>query len=117
MYSPMEEMGGGVVSLNRGTALTMDCQIYGVANCRNITFDLVSDRGANLLGAGDGGLIKCSGVTFLSAHFGKEDGFVGDDEIAVNFENDCLAGVFFESEEFGDNIGRNLSRTDYGLLL
>ena len=77
----------------------------------------MSDRGANLLGAGDGGLIKCSGVTFLSAHFGKEDGFVGDDEIAVNFENDCLAGVFFESEEFGDNIGRNLSRTDYGLLL
>jgi len=61
------------------------------------------------------GLIKRSGVTFLSAHFGKEDGFVGDDEIAVNFQNDCLAGVFFESEEFGDNIGRNLSRTDYGL--
>jgi len=55
VYSPVEEVGGGVVSLNRGAALTIDCQIYGVANCRNITFDLVSDRGADLLGAGDGG--------------------------------------------------------------
>ncbi|MDB4428885.1 alanine--tRNA ligase [Akkermansiaceae bacterium] len=40
--------GGGVVSFDMGTALTIDCQIYGVANCRNITFDLVSDRGAGI---------------------------------------------------------------------
>ena len=117
MYSPVEEVGGGVVSLDRSAALAMDCEIYGVTNCRNIAFDLVSDRGADLLGAGNWEIIKCSGVTFLSAHFGKEDSFVGDDEIAVNFENDCLAGVFFESKEFGGNIGRNLSRTDYCFLL
>ena len=82
---------------------------------------------ADLLDAGDGDLglavaaTKSAGVAGLAAHFGVEDGLVGDDEervfLRVDFEHGGFAFVGVEAEELGDGIGGDVEGADDGGFL
>ena len=78
---------------------------------------------ADLLGAGDGktqagslSYMKSAGVAGLAAHFGIEDGLVGDDEegvfLRMDFEDGGLGFVGVEADEFGDGFGGDVECAD-----
>ena len=77
---------------------------------------------ADLLGAGDFEFVVVgiyhAGVAGLSAHFGVEDGLVGDDEkrvfLRVDFEDGGFDGIGFEAGELGDGFGGDVEGADDG---
>ena len=77
----------------------------------------MGDGSADFLSAENRVAIEGAGVAFLTAHFGKEDGLVGDDEVVVDFEDGGFAGVLVEADKFGDGFGGNVSGADDGFLL
>ena len=113
----MEKVGRGVVGLDGMATVAGDGEGHGVTDRGEITFDLVGDCAADFLSADDFGLVESAGITFLSAHFGEEDGLVGDDEVIMDFKDGRFAGILFEADEFSDRIGREVEGADDGLFL
>ena len=77
----------------------------------------MGDGSADFLSAENRVAIEGAGVAFLTAHFGKEDGLVGDDEVAVNFEDGGFTGVLVKADEFGDGVGGDIGGADNSGLL
>ena len=104
----MEKVGGSVVGLDGVASRSIELDGRGTSNFqrRTFNFQLVSSGCTNFLGPGDGVAVEGSDVAFLAAHFGEEDGFVGNDEegvvLLVDFEDGGFAGIGIEAEEFRD---------------
>ena len=94
----MKKVGCGVVGLDGSASIAVDGEGDFVADRWEVAFDLVGDSTSDFLGAGDlrSGVMTGTDhatIAFLSAHFGEEDGLVGDDEVVVDLQDGGFAAV------------------------
>ena len=117
MKGPVQEVGDGVMTLNRSAARRIDGEANLLSGHRSVgAFEEVQEGGAALLRGADApqltGTGQLAGVTDLAAHFGVAGGGVENDGGLVlqrhDFEDGGLGFERFVSEEGGGGLGLDL---------